>query len=113
MVYFDKNQDGIPQDNDWRLFQVVVRLTGTEEDGDSVSLQTTTDERGIFEFAGLDAGTYTITVETPPDFIAFESSVGAFGGAAGANTITGIRVTDCQSSGGYNFAEIQEGPRPR
>jgi hypothetical protein len=91
----------------------VVVLTGTDTAGNQVSRQATTDAGGIYEFAGLAAGTYTITVQTPADFAPGQSSVGAFGGQANANTVSAIHITECQSSGGYNFGAVTEGPRPR
>jgi choice-of-anchor A domain-containing protein len=114
LVYFDKEQDGVAQDYDWRLEGVLITLTGQDEDGNAVNRQTTTDAGGIYEFAGLAAGTYTITVLTPDGYTPGESSPGAFGGQADGNSIAGIVIGDCESSGGYNFGQFKdEGPRPR
>jgi hypothetical protein len=112
-VYFDENVDAVAQDNEMRLSGVVVTLTGTDSAGNQVSLQTTTDAGGIYEFSGLAAGTYTITVQTPADYNPGESTTGAFGGQANGNTISAVDITACQSSGAYNFGQVTEGPRPR
>jgi hypothetical protein len=45
---------------------VQVTLNGTTEQGQSVTVTVATDANGAYSFAGLQAGTYTIT-EQPPE----------------------------------------------
>jgi len=113
MVYFDKNKDGQPQDSEPRLQGVAVALTGTDAEGHAVTRSTTTDAGGIFAFGDLPAGTYAIQVNTPVGFAAGPSSAGAFGGEAHPNVISGLAIPAGQSSGGYNFAEVEPEPPPQ
>jgi hypothetical protein len=59
-VYFDRNRDGSPGGGDPGLKGVQVSLTGPKG-----SRKDTTDAKGGYNFDGLPAGQYTITV-TPP-----------------------------------------------
>jgi hypothetical protein len=110
LVYFDQNKDGVAQDSEPRLQGVTVTLTGHSQDGDNVTLQTTTDAGGIYMFQGLEAGTYKIKVSAPSGYTPGESSVGAFGGTTGGNVITNISIPQGQGSGAYNFGEVVHGP---
>jgi hypothetical protein len=44
--------------------EIAVNLTGTDADGTPVSLQTTTDQNGMYDF-GPPPGTYTVTPQVP------------------------------------------------
>ena len=61
----------------------------------------------------LPAGTYAIQVNTPVGFAAGQSSAGAFGGESHPNVVSGIAIPAGQSSGGYNFAEVELAPPPQ
>lgn len=66
-VWIDTDLDGLQDANEPGVSGVAVRLTG-DTNGDSVidvTLDTTTNATGLYEFTGLSAGVYTITV-TPP-----------------------------------------------
>lgn len=66
-VWFDADLDGIQDANEPGISGVAVQLTG-DTNGDSVidvTLNTTTNSTGLYEFTSLAGGTYTVTV-TPP-----------------------------------------------
>ena len=110
LVYADENRDGRAQDWERRLQGVTVTLTGTNAAGAAVTRTTTTDQGGIYYFTTLPAGTYAIRVTTPAGYTAGQSSVGAFGGNPQPNLITAINIPAGQSSGAYNFGQLQSTP---
>jgi choice-of-anchor A domain-containing protein len=112
MVYFDENRDGQPGDLEMRFPAVTVTLTGQDGSGNPVLLTTQTDYGGIYRFAGLAGGVYSIEVTTPAGFVAGPSSVGVFGGTTSPNLISQITIPRGQGSGGYNFAEVRLDPPP-
>ncbi|MEJ1098436.1 MULTISPECIES: SdrD B-like domain-containing protein [unclassified Pseudoxanthomonas] len=66
-VFFDGNNDGAQSGvSETGIAGVTINLTGTDDTGASVSLSTTTDANGDFEFEGLRPGTYTVTEPTQP-----------------------------------------------
>jgi hypothetical protein len=109
-VYADENRDGRAQDWERRLQGVTVTLTGTDTAGNAVTRTTTTDQGGIYYFTILPAGTYAIRVTTPAGYTPGQSSVGAFGGNPQPNLITSIVIPAGQSSGAYNFGQLQPTP---
>lgn len=66
-VFFDANNDGAQSGaGETGIAGVTVNLTGTDDTGASVSLSTTTDANGDFDFEGLRPGTYTVTEPQQP-----------------------------------------------
>jgi len=106
LVFFDANNDGVADASEPRLTGVTIKLTGTDSNGNSVNLTTTTDAFGIYNFGNLRAGTYTLKVTAPAGYKGGKSSAGAWGGTAAANQVSGIVVPAAKDSGGYNFGEL-------
>ena len=106
LVFSDQNNDGVLNGVDFGISNVVVTLGGTSDWG-VVSNTTLTLANGTYAFTGIRPGTYTIT-ETQP--AAFGQGRNVLGNLGGANTATdvfsGISLTQGQSGGGYNFAEL-------
>ncbi len=75
-VWEDLNGDGIQDANEPGIANVEVTLTGIDTNGDEVSLTTTTDENGAYDFDGLLPGTYKISFATPADFTSTTANVG-------------------------------------
>nr|WP_239033031.1 SdrD B-like domain-containing protein [Pseudoalteromonas luteoviolacea] len=87
-VFVDINQDGTNNDNDFALAGIAITLTGQDRYGESVSLSTTTDANGAFNFAGLrksDATGYTITQGTT-DYLEGQDYQGANSDQFGSNS---------------------------
>ena len=63
LVWFDVDADGsFTPGTDRPLPGVTVSLSGTDGAGNSVSASTTTNASGLYAFAGLVPGSYTVTV---------------------------------------------------
>ncbi len=105
IVYVDSNNNGVVDPGEIRIPGVVMTLSGTDNLGDPVFIQTTTDANGVYQFCNLRFGTYTITETQPPDFIQGIVSVGSLGGTAGQDTVGGIVINRCLNGTGYNFGE--------
>ena len=66
-VFFDTNNDGLMAGvAETGIGGVVITLTGTDDLGHAVSLDTTTAADGSFRFDGLRPGTYALTEPTQP-----------------------------------------------
>ncbi|WP_155733172.1 SdrD B-like domain-containing protein, partial [Pseudoalteromonas luteoviolacea] len=87
-VFVDINQDGTSNGNDFVLAGIQITLTGQDLYGEAVSLSTTTDANGAFNFAGLrksDAAGYTITQGTT-DYLEGQDYQGANSDQFGSNS---------------------------
>jgi uncharacterized repeat protein (TIGR01451 family) len=60
-VYSDNNWDGVFDAGDTGIAGIVLLLTGTDSQGNAVSLTATTDANGYYSFGNLPAGTYTVS----------------------------------------------------
>ena len=109
LVWHDLNNDGVRDPNEPARANVEVMLTGTAPGNPStlVNRTATTDANGLYRFAGLERGDYSVRVGQVPGLKAGKASAGAFGG-----TLTNDKVTDIalpggwQVSGGYNFGLV-------
>lgn len=62
-VWIDLNRDGVQSEGELPVADVRVVLTGTDEFGNEVTLETATDENGLYLFENLAPGTYTVTFD--------------------------------------------------
>lgn len=62
-VWFNTNKNGIQDSGEPGVANFPVKLTGTDSDGNAVSLATTTDAHGKYLFAGLQSGHYQVTFD--------------------------------------------------
>jgi hypothetical protein len=87
---------------------VTITLTGTDSSGKAVNTSQTTASDGSYKFAGLNAGSYTIT-ETQPTTLTYGSEqIGSQGGDASVpNTFT-IQLAADTTGANNNFAELGE-----
>jgi uncharacterized repeat protein (TIGR01451 family) len=107
VTYVDRNRNGIFDAADDVLAGVTKTLTGTDLLGTAVSLTTTTDAQGQYQFADLLPGTYTVMQTQPFGFQSFSVNVGVpSGGTAGDNQISDIVLTSGVSATNYNFGEV-------
>jgi hypothetical protein len=79
-VYFDQNQDRTFDTGDTGIQDVLVTLSGYDNQGNQVNWCQWTDGNGFYIFSGLQAGNYNIT-ETPPN--GYTPSVANLGTAGG------------------------------
>ena len=108
-VYVDSNNDGL-RNAEGGIGGVVVALSGTDDQGNAVSLSTTTNANGAYRFIDLRPGTYQVIETQPPNYVdGFETrgnTVPLAGSAGGPDTITGISVASGQTAADNNFGEV-------
>jgi len=97
-VWHDSDDDGIRDAGEDGIAGVTVDLAGPE------ARTVTTEADGTFVFAGLAAGTYTLTETAPGDFAEGRAVVGSAGGTATSSTvISDIEVRAATDNTGYGF----------
>jgi protocatechuate 3,4-dioxygenase beta subunit len=69
-VYSDANDDGVKQSSEAGIFGVTITMTGANDLGNAVSLNTTTASSGAYSFSNLRPGTYTVTETAPGGYLA-------------------------------------------
>lgn len=99
-VYFDKNGNGVRDAGEPGLPGVTVTLSG------AVSRTITTGADGSYQFAGLVAGSYTVTETQPPLYKDGGVQVGSAGGAKGNNSVGAITLPAGINATDYNFPEL-------
>lgn len=105
-VYEDLNDDGELDTREDGIGDVTVTLTGTEVDGNPVSLAVTSEVDGTYVFTGLLPGTYDLTESQPDDHLDGIDTAGSAGGTVTPpDSITGIELTDGETATGYLFGE--------
>ncbi len=120
VVFFDTDNEGT-QNNaaDVGIAGVVIVLTGTDDLGAAVTLNTTTAADGSFSFEGLRPGIYTLTEPTQPTgTVNGITTAGTVGGASSgtatpvATTPSAITAIDLRTPGSASidnlFAEIPQ-----
>jgi hypothetical protein len=100
-VYEDLNANGLQDAGEQGLAGVSVSLSGGE-----IPRTATTGMDGSFEFTGLVAGTYAMTVGAASGYYDGVATIGAAGGSAVGATISGINLIEGAHAAGYAFAKI-------
>jgi len=101
VVYEDANANGSYDEGELGIATASVTLNGA--DGPR-SVATATD--GTFHFAGLAAGTYSLTVGSVSGHYDGAAAAGTAGGAAGVATISGIVIGATTQAIDYRFAKV-------
>ncbi len=111
-VYIDANNDGVRDAGEEGFEGVAVSLSGTNNFGNPVSLQATTQSDGSYTFTGLAPGNYTIT-ETQPTgerqgvpIVDGMDTLGTQGGSIAGNDQFSISLTEGTAGGENNFGEL-------
>lgn len=91
------------------LANVTIFLTGTDVDGNAVSLNTTTDANGFYQFTAIAPGSYTLTGTTATGYNLALATAGTVNNVTNGNDGTS-QITDINLSSGdlgveYNFFE--------
>ncbi|WP_196766467.1 SdrD B-like domain-containing protein, partial [Pseudoalteromonas luteoviolacea] len=123
-VFLDINQDGTVDQNDARLKDITVTITGTDKFGQAVNTTTTTDANGAFSFTGLiesNADGYTITQTVNGIYQTGNRYIGSGAGVVsnvakvvvGTDPTPGIRFTEKPNAGdksisGRVFVDINQ-----
>jgi len=112
-VFIDKNNTGVLQTGDKGVQGVRVNLSYTDAIGNTVTLHTTTDANGFYQFTGLLSGDYTITKIPPAGYLdgMLQPTAGIVAGSPDGNVLadqfTNISLPPENSGDQYNFAELQ------
>ncbi|MBK9510096.1 MAG: carboxypeptidase regulatory-like domain-containing protein, partial [Cytophagaceae bacterium] len=75
-VFEDKNGNGIQDPTEPGIAGVTVKLNGSDGQGNPVTLTTTTDATGKYEFTNVKPGTYTVTFTKPADYTTTDPNQG-------------------------------------
>ncbi|HND86836.1 MAG TPA: SdrD B-like domain-containing protein, partial [Saprospiraceae bacterium] len=103
-VWNDLDGDGVQDSGEPGISGVAVQLTGTTGDGQPVTLNTTTDGTGFYQFTGLEPGTYKVTFTKPSGYSATAANQGANDGLdSDASESTGM-------TGNYTLISGQDEP---
>ncbi len=111
-VYLDDNGTQTFGNGDRVITGATVQLTGTDLNGNTVSLTTTTDNNGYYIFSGLITGTYTITLlDGTPIFAAEVANVGTVNSSTDGTASALTQIAQVQLIGGnvgvnYDFGGI-------
>jgi uncharacterized repeat protein (TIGR01451 family) len=104
-VYLDANDNGVMDTGDSGIGHVTLTLSGTDDHGNAVSAQATSDLTGAYQFDGLRPGNYTITETPPTGYIDASDNAGSLGGTVGHDVISTIQLGMGQAGTQYNFGE--------
>jgi len=106
-VFDDIDGNGIQDINESGIGIVGVHLHGTTASA-TVDFDAATDSNGEYQFAGLGAGTYTLTVSALAQFNDGVATAGTAGGASATGSIQNISLTAGVGATGYQFAKIPQ-----
>jgi uncharacterized repeat protein (TIGR01451 family) len=86
---------------------VTIKLTGTDDLGQPVTLETTTAADGSYSFPGLRPGLYALQEVQPSGLFDKAVRAGTNGGTATGNTVTAVNLLAGQTAAGNDFDEIK------
>jgi uncharacterized surface anchored protein len=105
-VYADANNDGIKETGEAGIAGSVITLSGTDDQGSTVSLTATTDSNGFYQFANLRPGSYTLKQDEPAGYMDGKDTIGSQGGTADSDQMTGISLASGMNGVNNNFGEL-------
>ncbi|MGO1054883.1 SdrD B-like domain-containing protein [Crossiella sp. CA198] len=105
-VYVDANNNGVRDGAELPIPGATVKLTGTDDAGNPVSLTATTDANGAYTFDRLRPGTYAVTETQPTGYLDGKDKAGSAGGTVGSDTVTAVNLALGQAATGYDFGEL-------
>ncbi len=105
-VYHDESDEGVFDSGESPISGVEVRLTGTNDIGQVVSLVDFTDGNGFYEFCSLRPGTYRLDEIQPAAWLDGIDTVGTPGGVTGPDRHTGILLPPGFNGVNNNFGEL-------
>jgi hypothetical protein len=116
-VYLDApdangNTNGVFDAGEAGIGGVWITLTGVDDLGGEVSLETVTDPNGNYSFTDLRPGVYNLTESQPFGYADGQESVGSLGGDVGEDMFTNICLGAGQMGIAYDFGELEEEEYP-
>lgn len=113
-IFDDLNNDGVfePDQGETGFADIMVTLSGTDLNGNSVTLITFTDSTGAYTFTDIPPGTYSLSTDTPSGFNLGGGTVGTVDGvqdgtaASGFLFIDQISLASGDQATGYDFGMV-------
>jgi hypothetical protein len=107
LKYVDSNNNANHDPGEPPIGGVIITLSGTDNLGHAVNLQTQTAADGTFKFSNLQPGTYLL-IETPPiNFIIGQPKLGSQGGTITSPTVISHIVLPVSTDAvDYEFGEL-------
>ena len=106
-VYVDANSDGEVQVTESVVSGSVVKLTGTDINGHSVSQSAVTDSNGMYLFDNRAPGTYTVTETDGGTYTEIRTRSAHSAALNRPTSFTGIVVGSGDTGTDYNFGQQQ------
>ena len=103
--WVDTNRDGVFDPGEIALPGVTIRLTGTDDVGNTIDLTTTTAADGTYLFEDLRPGDYETTQSQPTFFIDGDDYAGSLGGTVSNDRIQ-VTITPGNDATDYHFTEL-------
>jgi len=110
-VYVDANNNGVIDVNEKRISNVLITLTGANDQG-AVTLTAHTDANGNYSFGNLRPGTYVITETQLAGYLLGKLTLGSAGGTIGAGVFSSVKIGQGVIGANYNFGEQLPPPPP-
>ncbi len=104
-VYIDVDGDGARDSGEIGVPGVLITLTGTDNFGNSVSLNALTDDDGAYRFEGLWSGTYQLSERQPTALADGADSSSVEDAEVSDDVISSLAVSDSEVYGENNFGE--------
>ncbi len=108
-VWFDSNNNGVIEEGELPIPGVQVQLAGINLWGDVVEITVMTDDRGVYLFDRLPAGSYSVSENQPAAFIDGVDVLGTVNGLPTGQVeedrFSGITLTAAQQARDYLFGE--------
>ncbi len=111
-VYVDANGNGQQDAGESGIGAAPIVLSGTDSQGNSVSVTGYTVAGGAYSFTQLPAGTYTLSAGALGGYIDGPATLGSAGGTGGIGSISGITLASGAAGAGYAFAKRASSNQP-
>ena len=106
-VYMDLNRNGQRDPADLPLVNVPITLQGTDDLGNLVNLNTTTDKDGNYRFDNLRPGVYEVIETQPAGYMQGETQPGSDGGTVPTHDlIQSVVLNPGADAIAYDFTEL-------
>src|SRR5581483_4860639 len=111
-VYLDANNNGHLDSGEQGIAGVAIRLTGTDDLGQTIDRSLATDSNGTYAFLTLRPGNYNLTETQPPGYAQGIDTVGTAGGTLVATDQFFVALADGTSGLNYNYGEQPDSTGP-